>query len=129
MNVSEPAVDRFPNPVVTYIAATRPPFILASVMPILLGLAYSVYENHSLHWFNALLTLLAGILLHAAVNVLNDYYDALNGTDELNMERIFPFTGGSRFIQNGVFTRHQTLIYGLAMVFVGLETESASPKS
>ena len=116
MNVNEPAVDRFPNPVVTYIAATRPPFILASVMPILLGLAYSFYESHTLHWFNALLTLLAGMLLHAAVNVLNDYYDALNGTDELNTERLFPFTGGSRFIQNGVFTRHQTLVYGLGLI-------------
>jgi 1,4-dihydroxy-2-naphthoate octaprenyltransferase len=35
------------------------------------------------------------------VNVVNDYYDHLNGTDAANVERIFPFTGGSRFIQNG----------------------------
>lgn len=67
MNVAEPTVDGFPNPVLTYIAATRPPFILATVMPILLGLAFSVYQNHSLHWFTAALTLLAGMLLHAAV--------------------------------------------------------------
>ena len=124
MKVAEPTVDRFPNPVVTYVAAIRPPFILATVMPILLGLAFSVYQNHSLHWFTAALTLLAGMLLHAGVNVLNDYYDALNGTDDLNMERIFPFTGGSRFIQNGVFTRQQTLVYGLglmlATIFIGL---------
>ena len=116
MNVAEPTVDGFPNPVLTYIAATRPPFILATVMPILLGLAFSVYQNHTLHWSAAVLTLLAGILLHAAVNVLNDYYDSLNGTDDLNTERVFPFTGGSRFIQNGVLTRHQTLVYGLALM-------------
>ena len=124
MKVAEPAVEQFPNPVVTYVAATRPPFILATVMPILLGLAFSVYQNHTLHWFAAALTLLAGMLLHAAVNVLNDYYDALNGTDDLNTERVFPFTGGSRFIQNGVLTRHQTLVYGLglmlATIFIGL---------
>ena len=124
MNVAEPTIDQFPNPVVTYIAATRPPFILATVMPILLGLAFSVYQNHTLHWSAAVLTLLAGILLHAAVNVLNDYYDALNGTDDLNTERVFPFTGGSRFIQNGVLTRHQTLVYGLglllATILIGL---------
>jgi len=124
MNIAEPAVDQFPNPVVAYIAATRPPFILATVMPILLGLAFSVYQNHTLHWFTAVLTLLAGMLLHAAVNVLNDYYDALNGTDDLNTERVFPFTGGSRFIQNGVFTRQQTLLYGLglllATILIGL---------
>jgi 1,4-dihydroxy-2-naphthoate octaprenyltransferase len=124
MKVAEPAVDGFPNQVVTYVAATRPPFILATVMPILLGLTYSLYQHHTLHWFTAALTLLAGMLLHAAVNVLNDYYDALNGTDELNTERVFPFTGGSRFIQNDVLTRQQTLIYGLglllATIIIGL---------
>ena len=116
MNIAEPTADQFPNPVLTYIAATRPPFILATVMPILLGLAFSVYQNHTLHWSAAVLTLLAGMLLHAAVNVLNDYYDSLNGTDELNPERVFPFTGGSRFIQNGVLTQHQTLVYGLGLM-------------
>ena len=116
MNIAEPSVDGFPNPVLTYIAATRPPFILATVMPILLGLAFSVYQNHTLHWSAAVLTLLAGMLLHAAVNVLNDYYDSLNGTDDLNTERVFPFTGGSRFIQNGVLTQQQTLIYGLGLL-------------
>jgi 1,4-dihydroxy-2-naphthoate octaprenyltransferase len=116
MNIAEPTIERFSNPLLAYIAATRPPFILASVMPILLGLAYSVFENHTLHWPAAALTLLAGVLLHAAVNVLNDYYDALNGTDALNTERVFPFTGGSRFIQNGVLTSHQTLVYGLGLL-------------
>jgi 1,4-dihydroxy-2-naphthoate octaprenyltransferase len=124
MKFAEPAVDGFPNQVVTYVAATRPPFILATVMPILLGLAFSVYQHHTLHWFAAALTLLAGMLLHAAVNVLNDYYDALNGTDDLNRERVFPFTGGSRFIQNGVLTLQQTLVYGLglllATIIIGL---------
>jgi len=116
MNMAEPTVGRFSNPLVVYIAATRPPFILATVMPILLGLAYTVFERHTLHWLAAALTLLAGMLLHAAVNVLNDYYDALNGTDALNTERVYPFTGGSRFIQNGVLTPRQTLVYGLALM-------------
>ena len=116
MNIAEPTLERFPNPLLAYIAATRPPFILATVMPILLGLAYSVYTGHPLHGVTAFLTLLAGILLHAATNVLNDYYDSLNGTDDLNQDRVFPFTGGSRFIQNEVLTRRQTLIYGIGLV-------------
>ncbi|HID50043.1 MAG TPA: prenyltransferase [Chromatiales bacterium] len=116
MNIAEPTLDRFPNPLLAYLAATRPPFILATVMPILLGLAYSVYTGHGLHGFHAVLTLLAGILLHAATNVLNDYYDSLNGTDDLNEDRVFPFTGGSRFIQNEVLTRRQTLLFGLGLV-------------
>jgi len=85
-------------------------------MPIFLGLGYCVYEGHAINWTTAVLTLLAGILLHAAINVLNDYYDSLNGTDDLNQERVFPFTGGSRFIQNAVLTRKQTLIYGIGLI-------------
>lgn len=116
MNTAEPTAERFPNPLVTYIAATRPAFILATVMPIFLGLGYCVYEGHAINLITAVLTLLAGILLHAAINVLNDYYDSLNGTDDLNQERVFPFTGGSRFIQNEVLTRKQTFIYGISLV-------------
>ncbi|MDO8811998.1 MAG: prenyltransferase [Gallionella sp.] len=51
------------------------------------------------------------------VNVLNDYYDALNGTDAQNTGRIFPFTGGNRFIQNGVLTLAQTRNFGFALLF------------
>jgi 1,4-dihydroxy-2-naphthoate octaprenyltransferase len=59
--------------------------------------------------------LLLALLAHAGINVLNDYYDHLNGTDAANLERIFPYTGGSRFIQNGVFTPRQVLAFGLVL--------------
>ncbi len=116
MHIAEPTVEQFSNPLTAYFAATRPAFILATVMPIFLGLGYCVYEGHTINWLTAVLTLFAGILLHAAINVLNDYYDSLNGTDDLNQERVFPFTGGSRFIQNAVLTRRQTFIYGIGLV-------------
>src|SRR5574340_676805 len=61
--------------------------------------------------------LLFALLAHAGANVLNDYYDALNGTDACNAERVFPFTGGSRFIQNGVLTMAQTRNFGFALMF------------
>jgi len=123
MNIAEPTVSQFPNPVVAYIAATRPPFILATVVPVLLGFSYGIYLGYGLDWLTAGLSLLAAVLLHAGINVLNDYYDAQNGTDDNNDERIFPFTGGSRFIQNEVITRQQMLIYGtglmLAVIVIG----------
>ena len=120
MSAAEPSVGKFSNPLAVYFAATRPPFILATIIPIFLGLGYCLYDGNAVNWVNALLTLLAGVMLHAAVNVLNDYYDALNGTDDLNQERIYPFTGGSRFIQNEVLTQKQTLIYGLGLLLVVL---------
>jgi 1,4-dihydroxy-2-naphthoate octaprenyltransferase len=64
----------------------------------------------------ALVTLSFALMAHAGVNVLNDYYDALNGTDAQNTERIFPFTGGSRFIQNGVLSLAQTRNFGIALM-------------
>jgi 1,4-dihydroxy-2-naphthoate octaprenyltransferase len=118
MHIAEPTAERFHNPIVAYVAATRPAFILASVIPIFLGLGYCVYEDYTINWLTAVLTLLAGVLLHAGINVLNDYYDALNGTDDLNQERLYPFTGGSRFIQNAVLSRKQTFIYGIALILV-----------
>lgn len=99
-------------------------------MPILLGLAFSASGNQAMNWPAAGLTLLAGVLLHATVNVLNDYYDAFNGSDDLNRDRVYPFTGGSRFIQNGVLTRQQTLVYGLglmlAVIMIGIYLVSQS---
>lgn len=69
----------------------------------LLGLASAAHSGVALQGSLALAALLFALLAHAGVNVLNDYYDALNGTDAQNTERIFPFTGGSRFIQTARF--------------------------
>ena len=121
---AEPAIEKFPNKLAIYFAATRPPFILATIIPILLGFAYGHYHGFEINWLYSFLAVLAGIFLHAGVNVLNDYYDALNGTDDFNEERIYPFTGGSRFIQNEVLSRSQTRDFGLgliaAVVLIGL---------
>lgn len=113
---AEPLIDSFPNPLAKYFAATRPPFILATIVPILLGFAYTRYQGYEIHWSVFFLVLLAGIFLHAGVNVLNDYYDDLNGTDAANEERIYPFTGGSRFIQNDVLTREQMRNFGVSLI-------------
>jgi 1,4-dihydroxy-2-naphthoate octaprenyltransferase len=115
---AEPSIEKFPNKFAIYFAATRPPFILATIIPILLGFAYARYHGFTIHWAYFFLALLAGIFLHAGINVLNDYYDALNGTDDFNEERIYPFTGGSRFIQNEVLSRTQTRDFGLGLIAV-----------
>jgi 1,4-dihydroxy-2-naphthoate octaprenyltransferase len=86
----------------------------------MLGLAYALYSGGFLNWTTAVLTLIGATAIHAAINVLNDYYDALNGSDTNNDERIFPFTGGSRLIQNKVLTERQTLHYGLTLLAGGI---------
>lgn len=113
----EPTLETFQNPLVRYFAATRPAFLTAALMACLVGLAIARHGGIVLNHELATVTLLFALLAHAGVNVLNDYYDALNGTDAQNTERIFPFTGGSRFIQNGVLTLAQTRNYGFALLF------------
>ncbi|GAB4350539.1 MAG: 1,4-dihydroxy-2-naphthoate polyprenyltransferase [Gammaproteobacteria bacterium] len=119
MAVVEPTVEQFANnPVGKYVAATRPPFLLASLIPAVIGLSTAHFAGVDFAWWAAILTLIGAVIVHAGVNVLNDYYDALNGTDDANTERLFPFTGGSRFIQNGVLTREQTRRFGLLLFAV-----------
>jgi 1,4-dihydroxy-2-naphthoate octaprenyltransferase len=112
----EPTIERLSNPLAKYFQATRPPFLTASLVPCLVGFATASYGGVALNVGAALLTLLGALLAHAGINVLNDYYDARNGTDGYNTERLFPFTGGSRFIQNGVLSERQTLVFGLLLM-------------
>ncbi len=115
----EPTIAAYQNPLARYFAATRPAFLTASLMSSLIGLAIAWHDGLSFDVPLALVSLLFALTAHAGANVLNDYYDALNGTDAQNTERIFPFTGGSRFIQNGVLTERQTRNFGFAL-FAGV---------
>ena len=108
----EPNTSAFSNQISRYFFATRPPFLLATVAACALGLVGAWRSGMQINTFTAALTVLLAVLLHAAINVINDYCDALNGTDAVNTGRIYPFTGGSRFIQNGVLTINQTRHFG-----------------
>lgn len=112
----EPMIEVLRNPLARYVAATRPAFLSASLMACCIGLAIARHDGVAISPALAVVTLLFAMLAHAGANVLNDYYDALNGTDAQNTERIFPFTGGSRFIQNGVMTLAQTRNFGFALM-------------
>jgi 1,4-dihydroxy-2-naphthoate octaprenyltransferase len=111
----EPSCERLANPFARYLLATRPAFLTITFAGCLLGFATAVYGGAAFDWVRALVTLLLALLAHAGINVLNDYCDHLNGTDARNTQRIYPFTGGSRFIQNGVLTPRQVLGYAMAL--------------
>jgi 1,4-dihydroxy-2-naphthoate octaprenyltransferase len=87
--------------------ATRPKFLTASVLPVLVGTAWGAHVAGALSLLVAVLALLATALVHAASNVINDVGDEITGTDRDNVERIYPYTGGSRFIQNRIMTAAQ----------------------
>jgi 1,4-dihydroxy-2-naphthoate octaprenyltransferase len=107
-----------------YLAATRPPFLVASALPVAIGLAGASADGIAIEPWSALLTLTGALCAHAAFNVSNDCHDDLNGTDRINQQLISPFTGGSRLIQNGTMSLSQmtnlaTMLY-LTTIVVGL---------
>lgn len=114
----EPDISLLDKPLLRYWLAVRPGFLAASIVPVLLGTAAAAYQGATINSLLLLACIIGIALVHAGVNVLNDYYDEQNGTDRRNVQRIFPFTGGSRFIQNGVLRVDETFVYGVLLLLV-----------
>ncbi len=113
---AEPTPQRFANPVSRYFVATRPAFLSVTLVACLLGLASAYAGLGHIDVSRAVVTVVFALIAHAAANVLNDYHDSKNGADAANVRRIFPFTGGSRFIQNNVLTPRQTALFGYTLM-------------
>ena len=116
MPPAEPSLAALRHPFQRYFLATRPAFLSVSLVAAFIGLASAWHDRVPLNALTVVVSVLFALVAHAAANVLNDYYDELSGTDRLNTERLFPFTGGSRFIQNGVFTAREMLQYGVLLL-------------
>jgi 1,4-dihydroxy-2-naphthoate octaprenyltransferase len=99
-----------------YFAATRPAFLSVTFVGVLLGLASAMAAGIQLDPASATLTMFFALVAHAGANVINDYYDARSGCDAANTDRVFPFTGGSRFIQNGVLTLRAIGVFGYGLL-------------
>ena len=102
--------------------ATRPKFFTASILPMLLGTAWGHHVSGQFDIIVFMLALAATSCVHAGANVINDLFDELSGSDRANNNRIYPYTGGSRFIQNGIMsvsgmTRWGMTLYVMAVVF------------
>ena len=103
-----------------YWLAMRPAFFPASVMPVVVGTAWGQAAGGDFQPLPAVLALVATALVHAGANVINDVGDELGGSDRANTERIFPYTGGSRFIQNGIMSLSQMRRWGMTLIAVAM---------
>lgn len=112
----EPSLATLPNPLLRYFAATRPAFLSVTFVGVLLGLATAAASGLPVAPATATVTLFFALVAHAGANVINDYYDSLSGCDAANTGRVFPFTGGSRFIQNGVISQRAIGRYGYSLL-------------
>lgn len=90
--------------------ATRPAFLTLTAVGVVVGWAGALHDGAAWHTGAAVATLLFVLLAHAGANVLNDFHDI--ASDAQNVERIYPFTGGSRFIQDGLLAPQATRRFG-----------------
>lgn len=89
---------------------TRPQFLTLVPCVLAVGVGMAVLAGY----FNGLhlvLALIGTVLVHASVNILNDYTDWVRGTDKL-VKRT-PFSGGSGLLPAGALTQRQVLLLGI----------------
>ena len=98
--------------------ATRPKFFPASALPVVVGTAWGIQAAGYFDGLVFFLALLATVCVHAGSNVLNDVGDESNGTDRRNEQRIYPYTGGSRFIQTGILDYPAMARLGVGLLVV-----------
>ncbi len=102
----------------TLFLATRPNHLVAGAAPVIVGscLGYATVGSFNVLLFA--LALPAIMLLQAGANMANDYFDHVSGNDWANKNPT-PFSGGSRFIQEGLLSPKAMLLAALAVLAFG----------
>lgn len=103
---------------VIFLLASRPKFLVASAAPVFVGSALGYATAGTFQPMLFTLAMLAIMALHAGANIANDYFDHTSGNDWLNRNPT-PFSGGRRYIQEGILSPKATLIIALAALAVG----------
>ena len=78
----------------------RPHTLTASFAPVLIGTAIAAVEGYKLNFFMFLAMLVASLLIQAATNMFNEYYDFKRGLDNENSVGI-----GGTIVRHGVAPR------------------------
>lgn len=77
-----------------WIVATRPWSFPASVIPVVVTLAYLYWQGADIDWVNGVWALLNIIVFHAVGNTWNDYFDYKHGVDTADSHEIHTITSG-----------------------------------
>lgn len=98
--------------------ATRPQFVMASVVPALLGQGAAIHDGVAYDPFAGILTIVGVAAIHAGANAYNDCHDV--DSDSINRDHISPFSGGSRVIQRGLLNLAQQRVFALVLLGLGI---------
>ena len=92
-----------------WILVARPFSFTASIMPVLLGAALVPYYSLPARWLLLPLIVIASLAMHAATNMVSEYFDLRKGVDR-------PDTyGSSRILVEEHLTPHKVLLAGMAL--------------
>lgn len=84
---------------------TRLPFLSATIIPVLLGIAIAASDG-AFDLLTAVLTVVGAAFVHLGLNVSNDVFDTTQGADDANVTPT-QYSGGSRVIQYGLVSLRQ----------------------
>ncbi len=102
-----------------FFKSSRADFLTASSVPFLTGAAYAYSEGFHISPEKFILGAAGVASMHLCANLLNDYYDYKSGADN-KAEKISSFFGGSRAIQNGIYTGKQILGFSAVFFFAAM---------
>jgi 1,4-dihydroxy-2-naphthoate octaprenyltransferase len=101
-----------------FFLASRPKFLVASAAPVLVGSALGFATAGTFSPILFILALLAIMALHSGANMTNDYFDHTSRNDWGNQNPT-PFSGGSRYIQQGILSPRAILLAALFALTAG----------
>jgi 1,4-dihydroxy-2-naphthoate octaprenyltransferase len=101
-----------------FLRATRLPFLTATFVPVLHGIAVAAWVN-GFNWWVALLTLIGGACIHLGLNVANDVFDTASGADAANVNPT-QFSGGSRVVHYGLLSLRAITLLSLGFYAAGI---------
>src|SRR5918992_2741047 len=101
-----------------FLRATRLPFLTATFVPVLLGIAVAGWTN-GFNWWVALLTVIGGACIHLGLNVANDVFDTRSGADAANVNPT-QFSGGSRVVHYGLLSLRAIALLSAGFYAVGI---------
>jgi len=101
----------------SWLRAIRIRFLLASIIAVSTGLAISWWAGNSITIFDAVLTFLGVLALHASVDLLNDYWDFKRGIDSKTVRT--KMSGGSGVLPEGLLDPKQVYRAGIIFLIIG----------
>ncbi|KAL7636080.1 UNVERIFIED_CONTAM: hypothetical protein RMT77_013899 [Armadillidium vulgare] len=94
-----------------YLLALRPWSFNVSLMPVLLGFSLAYKSGVTCNWFGLIITALTALSVHGAGNVVNTYYDYVNGIDSKKSD--------DRTLVDHLLTTKELTFLGVVLYFIG----------